>query len=72
MTLESCKQCDGVVCLKVKDGVYMKKDKQKAPEIIVGTIEGCSKRKEDGVEDWDEVQDWFKLYGKIDTVHLGS
>jgi hypothetical protein len=72
MTLELCRQCDGVVCSKVQLNVYIKKDNQKAPEIVIGTIENCPKRKEDGEESWEEVQDWFNLYGKIDTMHLGS
>jgi hypothetical protein len=41
---EFCTYCNGVVCLKIKDGVYMKKDNNLSPEIVVGEINDCPKK----------------------------
>ena len=70
--LESCSNCEGINCLKVKDGVYMRKDNGKSPEIINGKVEDCSRRVQNPIIDLEETDKWFKLDGKVDTIHLGS
>lgn len=68
-SVDICTECAGVACLRTSDGVYMKKDNRKTPQIIIGKIEGCPKRI--GLDEEEDVDKWFELYGKTDTMNLG-
>jgi len=70
MRVELCTECPKTVCSLVKPGVYLKKVATDAPEVVVGRIEDCPKRTD--TETMEDINHWFQLEGKTDTLHLGS
>jgi hypothetical protein len=67
---EACQDCKQTVCWQIKRGIFMKKVATGAPIIVNGEIENCPKRKNGDEE--EDIDSWFELQGKTDTLHLGS
>lgn len=70
MPKETCKDCSQTICTQVQAMVFLKKVGMTAPVVVEGKIENCPKKK-DG-EPAEDINSWFELEGKLDTIHLGS
>ena len=81
MTKETCLQCKDLMCVDHLNGRVITELKTMRPtEIPNQPVNRCPKRKVEDASpapkvddlDFDEINRWFSLEGKTDTLHLGS
>lgn len=68
----SCLQCKGIVCTDLEDGVKAVGNLKDGAAIkFPQNVSKCPMRKVEE-EPEEDIEKWFALEGKVDTLHLGS